>query len=88
VGSGGGAFTGRTLLSGTNTLTYNLYRDSACSQVWGDGTGATLTVAGTGSGLLTSNTIAVYGSIPISQDKPVGIYTSLVTVTISYQEPV
>jgi spore coat protein U-like protein len=84
VGSGGGSFTGRTLLSGTNTLTFNLFRDSAYSQVWGDGSGSTFTVAGTGSGLLTSNTIPVYGSIPISQDKPVGTYTSLITVTISY----
>jgi spore coat protein U-like protein len=41
-------------------------------------------VAGTGSGLLTANTITVYGQIPISQDKPVGTYSSLITVTISY----
>ena len=84
VGSGGGAFTGRTLLSGSDTLTFNLYRDAAYSQVWGDGTGSTYTVAGTGSGLLTANTITVYGQIPISQDKPVGTYTSLITVTVSY----
>jgi spore coat protein U-like protein len=84
VGSGGGAFTGRTLLSGSNTLTFNLYRDAAYTQVWGDGTGSTFTVAGTGSGLLTANTITVYGQVPISQDKPVGTYSSLVTVTISY----
>ncbi len=84
VGSGGGAFTGRTLLSGTDTLTFNLFRDAAYTQVWGDGTGSTFTVAGTGSGLLTANTITVYGQIPISQDKPVGTYSSLITVTISY----
>ena len=84
VGSGGGAFTGRTLLNGSNTLTFNLFRDAAFSQVWGDGSGSTFTVAGTGSGLLTANTITVYGQVPISQDKPVGTYSSLVTVTISY----
>ena len=84
VGSGGGAFTGRTLLSGSNTLNFNLYKDAALTQVWGDGTGSTFTVAGTGSGLLTANTITVYGEIPISQDKPVGTYTSLITVTVSY----
>ena len=84
VGSGGGSFTGRTLLNGIDTLTFNLYRDAAYSQVWGDGTGSTYTVAGTGSGLLTANTVTVYGQIPISQDKPVGSYSSLITVTISY----
>jgi spore coat protein U-like protein len=84
VGSGGGAFTGRTLLSGSNTLAFNLYKDAAFTQVWGDGSGSTVTVAGTGSGLLTANTITVYGQIPISQDKPVGTYSSLITVTISY----
>ena len=84
VGSGGGAFTGRTLLSGSNTLNFNLYKDAAYTQVWGDGTGSTFTVAGTGSGLLAANTLTVYGQIPISQDKPVGTYTSLITVTVSY----
>jgi spore coat protein U-like protein len=84
VGSGGGAFTARTLLSGSNTLNFNLFKDAAFTQVWGDGTGSTFTVAGTGSGLLTANTLTVYGQIPISQDKPVGVYTSLITVTVSY----
>src|SRR5262249_5681957 len=66
VGSGGGSFVTRTLLSGSDTLNFNLYRDSSYSQVWGDGTGATFTVAGTGSGLLTANNITVYGQIPVS----------------------
>ena len=84
VGSGGGSFVTRTLLNGSDTLNFNLYRDAAYSQVWGDGTGSTFTVAGTGAGLLTANTLTVYGQIPISQDKPVGTYTSTITVTVSY----
>lgn len=84
VGSGGGTFATRTLLSGSNTLSFNLYRDAAYSQIWGDGTASTYTVAGTGSGLLTANTLTVYGQIPISQDKPVGTYTSTITVTVTY----
>lgn len=84
VGSGGGSFGTRTMLNGGSTLDFNLYRDAAYSQVWGDGTASTFTVAGTGSGLLTSNNITVYGQVPISQDKPVGSYTSLITVTVSY----
>jgi spore coat protein U-like protein len=84
VGSGGGTFATRTLLSGSDTLNFNLYRDSSYSQIWGDGSASTYMVAGTGSGLLTANTITVYGQIPISQDKPTGTYTSLITVTVSY----
>jgi spore coat protein U-like protein len=84
VGTGGGTFTTRTLLSGSDALNFNLYRDSSYSQVWGDGTGSTFTVAGTGSGLLTANTLTVYGQIPVSQDKPVGTYTSTITVTVTY----
>ena len=84
VGTGGGAFATRTLASGGNTLNYNLYRDAAYSQVWGDGSGSTFTVAGTGSGLLTANTITVYGQVPIAQDKPVGTYSSTITVTVNY----
>src|SRR5262249_49768916 len=85
VGSGGGTFATRTLLSGgSTTLGFNLYWDAAYSQIWGDGTASTFTVAGTGSGLLTANTITVYGQIPISQDKPTGTYTSTITVTVNY----
>lgn len=84
VGSGGGTFATRTLTSGGSTLNFNLYRDAAYAQIWGDGTASTYTVAGTGSGLLTANTITVYGQIPISQDKPIGTYTSTITVTVNY----
>jgi len=85
VGSGGGTFATRTLVDGSSdTLNFNLYRDVAYSQIWGDGTASTFTVAGTGAGLLTANTITVYGQVPISQDKPVGSYTSTITVTVSY----
>ena len=84
VGTGGGTFAARTLQSGSDTLNFNLYRDTAYTQIWGDGSASTYTVAGTGSGLLTANTITVYGQIPISQDKPVGTYTSTITVTVSY----
>jgi spore coat protein U-like protein len=84
IGSGGGTFTTRTLLSGANTLNFNLYKDAAFTQVWGDGSTSTFTVTGTGSGLLVSNNTTVYGQIPISQDKPTGVYTSLITVTVTY----
>ena len=84
IGSGGGSFVTRTIANGGNTLNYNLFRDAARSQVWGDGSGSTFTVSGTGSGLLTANNLTVYGEIPIAQDKPPGTYSSTITVTVAY----
>jgi spore coat protein U-like protein len=84
VGTGGGSFVTRTIASGGNALNYNLYRDSARSQVWGDGSGATFTVAGTGAGLLTASPLTVYGEVTSGQDKPPGTYTSVITVTVTY----
>jgi len=84
VGSGGGSFVTRTIANGGNVLNYNLFRDAARSQVWGDGSGSTVTASGTGSGLLTANNLTVYGEIPIAQDKPPGTYTSTITVTVAY----
>lgn len=84
VGSGGGTFATRTLSNGGRTLDFNLYRDAAYSQIRGDGTASTFTVAGTGSGLLSANTITMYGQVPVSQDKPIGTYTSTITVTVNY----
>jgi len=78
----GGAFTARLMTDGSNTLDYNLYTSTARTNVWGDGTGATLTVSGTGNGSLQS--LTVYGRVPASQNVPVGSYADTVTATISF----
>jgi len=84
VGGGSGAsFATRRMTFSGNTLNYTLYRDAGRSQVWGDGTGATFTVANTGSGAAQSFT--VYGRIPGSQSSaPAGGYNDTVNVTITY----
>lgn len=78
----GGAFTARLMTDGSNTLNYNLYTSTARTSVWGDGTGATLTISGTGSGSLQS--LTVYGRVPASQNVPVGSYADTVTATITF----
>lgn len=65
-------------------LTYNLYRNAARSEVWGDGTGATYTVGGTGAGLASPTTHTVYGRLPGSQNVHVGQYDDTLTVTVTY----
>lgn len=87
VGLNAGAATGATvtarkMVSGTNTLSYALYRDSARTANWGSTVG-TDTVAGTGSGAAQS--LTVYGRVPSGQQStPVGAYTDTITVTVTY----
>lgn len=70
----------RTLVSsGGSKLTYQLYRDSARSKVWGTGSNALSFKPSTGTGSLV-----VYGSIPGGQSVPVGRYTDTVLVTIDF----
>jgi spore coat protein U-like protein len=68
--------------SGAHQLTYGLYTSNAYSTAWGDGTGGTSTVAGTGSGAVQS--VTVYGRIPAAQFVAAGSYTDRVTVTVNY----
>ena len=84
VGSGGGSFAVRTLLNGSETLGFNLFTTAARTTVWGDASGSTATVSGSGSGVLTPNSHTVYGRIPIGQDKPPGAYSSTITVTLNF----
>lgn len=76
----------RTMTSGTNTMQYALYTDSARSKPWGDAmTGncaTTYTATGTGSG--GNQTIPVYGQIPGGQTGVAdGAYTDNVTITLT-----
>lgn len=84
IGGGSGAsFATRRMTYSGNTLNYTLYRDSGRTQVWGDGTGSTFTIANSGSGAAQSFT--VYGRVPGSQaSAPAGAYNDTVNVTITY----
>jgi spore coat protein U-like protein len=84
----GDAFTQRLMGgSGANTLQYNLFTTVALAQVFGDGSGGTGTVAGTGLGVATANSVQVFGQVPDSatnQAAVPGSYTDTITVTVTY----
>ncbi len=83
----GGTVAQRLMASGANTLQYNLYTTTAHTIVWGDGTGSSVTQAGTGAGVATANTLTVYGQVPDSAANQVAVpgdYADTVTVTVSY----
>ncbi len=71
----------RNMINAGTLLNYNLYSDSGRTQVWGDGTGGTFTVSGSGSGTFTNT---VYGRIPPSQDARAGLNTDTVVITVNF----
>lgn len=77
----------RTMQSGANALNYNLYTNTARSQLWGNGVDAP-SVSNNFS--LSNGTPSrnrshtVYGRIPPLQDAAVGNYLDNVLVTIQY----
>jgi len=83
----GGTFTQRLMANGTNTLQYNLYTTAAFATVFGDTTGGTAGVTGTGAGVNTATTVTVYGQLPDSatnQSAVTGSYSDTITVTVTY----
>ncbi|HYI48983.1 MAG TPA: spore coat U domain-containing protein [Allosphingosinicella sp.] len=84
VGSGSGAsFANRRMTSGANLLNYNIYTTAARTVVWGDGTGSTATIGGTGSG--SAQAVTVYGRVAGGQTSvPIGSYADTVSVTVTY----
>jgi len=86
-GANGTSTADRKLGDGAERLSYNLFRDSGRTQIWGSTIG-TNTVPGTGSGMATANerSIDVYARIAqadLLAAKP-GTYTDSVTATITY----
>jgi spore coat protein U-like protein len=82
-----GTYTSRTMLSGGNTLSYQLYVDAGYTQVWGDGTGGTSVNSGSFYSLLLGSggaAYAVYGQIPARQNVRPGSYTDTIIVTTTY----
>jgi spore coat protein U-like protein len=83
----GDAFAQRLMGSGANTLQYNLYTSAALTTIFGDGTGGTGTVPGTGLGVATANSVQVFGQLPdnaTNQAAVPGSYSDTITVTVTY----
>ena len=79
---GTGSYASRTMTSGGDVLSYNLFVDPTRQVVWGDGTGGTFTVSGAGTTMAVSHT--VYGRVPSGQNASVGNYSDSITVTVTF----
>lgn len=67
---------------GGGAVNYQLYLDAAHSTIWGDGTAGTSTATGTGSGL--SQSLTVYGQVPVQTTPAPGTYSDTITATITF----
>lgn len=77
----------RTMLAGPGEiLNYNLYRDAAHTQIWGNGTPPTFTVTGsrTGVGRPTVNVHPLYGRLFENQTPNPGNYADNLLVTVLF----
>jgi spore coat protein U-like protein len=84
--AGSGSIATRRMTSGANRLDYNLYRDAARSQVWGQTSGAdtvTLNTGNLGNFGSVNLTFTIYGRIPALQNVPAGAYGDSVQLTVS-----
>jgi spore coat protein U-like protein len=79
-----GTYTARTLMSGSNQLSYNLYTDAARTQIWGDGTGSTDVYQKHNPQNNRDVTVTIYGRIPGGQDGAVGSYADSIVATINF----
>jgi len=87
LGTGYGSYTARKMVSGTTPLVYNLYRDSECTQVWGDNTSGTYSVTDSMTLTTTSSTknYVVYSRIASGQNTdPAGSYTDSLLINLNY----
>ncbi|TBU96151.1 Csu type fimbrial protein [Phytopseudomonas dryadis] len=85
MGNGTGATAEARLMtggvSGTDTLTYQLFQTNAQGIAWGN-TPGTDTLDGTGDG--AAQTLTVYGLIAASQESSIGDYSDSVVASIDY----
>jgi spore coat protein U-like protein len=78
-GATGTSPTARKMVSGTNSVTYVIYQNSAGTVPWGTGTAAESSTAGT-----TPVNLTAYGAVPVQATPASGTYVDVVNVTVSY----
>lgn len=90
IGIGSGANTssvagGRFLAKGSERLRYQLYKDSAFSNVWGDGNNGATALSATFPSAGGTQSFPVYARLfSVTPMPSAGIYSDVVTVTVSY----
>jgi spore coat protein U-like protein len=74
----------RTMVKGSEVLSYNLFQDAARTSIWGDGTGGTATYTDANPANNTNVVLTVYGRVPAGQDVSAGAYSDTVSAVINF----
>lgn len=86
LSTGNGTYSLRNMVSGSYALDYNLYRDAAHQQVWGDGSGASYVVTAANPVNGQHYVHTVYGRISLitRRGTQVGTYTDTIGIIVNY----
>lgn len=79
-----GSFTPRQMANGSEQLNYNLYRNAARTNIWGDGSGTTRVFTRNNVPNNQNFNLNVFGRIPAAQDVAAGGYADNVVVTVNF----
>ncbi|WP_180937443.1 Csu type fimbrial protein [Herbaspirillum seropedicae] len=82
-----GALSQRKMLSGANSLNYQVYTDAARSSIWGDGSSGTSFISDAYLLQVLTPVVrhyTVYGRVPGSQNVKAGSYLDTLTILITY----
>jgi spore coat protein U domain-containing protein, fimbrial subunit CupE1/2/3/6 len=79
-----GTYVARTLTRSSETLSYNLYLDSAFATVWGDGSAVTGVYQKANPPNNSDVPLTVYGRITAQQDVTAGSYSDTVIATVNF----
>jgi spore coat protein U-like protein len=80
LSTGAGTYAQRQMVMGAERLNYNLYRDAARTQIWGDGTAPSVFL----NRARRNTTYTIYGRAPAGQWVAAGNYTDTITITLLY----
>ncbi|MFQ3200902.1 MAG: spore coat protein U-like protein [Zhongshania sp.] len=87
LSAGNGTYSQRSMVSGSHDLDYNLYRDAAHQQVWGDGSsGDNYDVTAVNPVNGQNYVYTVYGRLPLTMSRGghVGTYTDTISIIVNY----
>ncbi len=77
-------FNPRRMFKGVEVLTYNLFRNAARTNIWGDGTSGTAVYSRANPPNNSNVNLTVYGRVPAGQDVSAGTFSDTVTAVINF----